>query len=87
MNFLSFFDTLTPARTRQLIFICLGIALVLSGIIIMATPLVTGMVLCLVGVYILLRNSLIARRLFVRLKRRYPGPFKPFDNWRRRRRR
>lgn len=87
MNWLADLINLTPGRTRQLIFIGLGFALIVTGLLIMATPVVMGTVLILIGWYILIRNSLIARKILVRLKHRYPSTFRPFDNWRRRRRR
>lgn len=85
MNWIADLIDLSPGRTRQLIFIGLSFALMVTGILIMATPVVTGMALMLVGYYILLRNSVIARRMFARFKRRYPLSFRGFDNWRHRR--
>lgn len=78
---------LSPGRTRQLVFIGVGLALLVTGFLIMATPVITGLILWLVGGYILLRSSIIARRLFVRFKRRHPQSFRWLDNWKRRRRR
>ena len=86
MNWLSNVTNLPPSRTRQLIFIGLGFALVIFGFLWMAVPLLIGSLMVLAGVYILLRNSSIARRIFVRFKNRYPGVLGWVDAWRRRRR-
>ncbi|CAK0764906.1 hypothetical protein CCP2SC5_360013 [Azospirillaceae bacterium] len=86
-NWLDAFTNLTPARSRQLAFIGVGVALIASGVAIMITPVITGAILILIGQYILLRHSIVARRLYVRLKNRFPHALKPIDRWRHRRRR
>lgn len=85
MKWLASVTTLPQPRIRQLVFMGLGAALIISGALIALTPVVMGTTLVLVGSVILLRNSSDARRLFVRIKRRYPETFLPFDNWRHRR--
>jgi len=85
MKWLASVTTLPQPRIRQLVWMGLGAALIISGVLIALTPLVMGGTLFLVGTIILLRNSSDARRLFVRIKRRYPDSFEGFDNWRHRR--
>jgi hypothetical protein len=87
MKWLASVTTLPPLRIRQLVWMGLGAALIISGLLIALTPVVMGTTLFLVGTIILLRNSRDARRMFVRFKRRYPETFRPFDNWRHRRQR
>ncbi len=87
MKWLTSFTTLPQPRVRQLVWMGLGAALIVSGALIALTPVVMGTTLFLVGTVILLRNSHDARRLFVRIKRRYPETFRPFDSWRHRRQR
>jgi len=86
MNWLADVMNLSPQRTRQLIFIALGLALVVFGILYAFVPAVVGLALILLGCWILLKNSSIARRLYVRGKRRFPGVFYSFEKWRKRRR-
>ncbi|MEI8393328.1 MAG: hypothetical protein WCF85_01235 [Rhodospirillaceae bacterium] len=85
MKWLASVTTLPPLRVRQLVWMGLGTALIISGILIALTPVVMGVTLLLVGSVILLRNSSDARRLFVRIKRRFPETFRSFDAWRHRR--
>jgi hypothetical protein len=87
MKWLASVTTLSAPRIRQLVWMGMGAALMISGVLIALTPVVMGTTLVLVGTVILLRNSADARRWFVRLKRRYPETFQPFDSWRRRRNR
>ena len=87
MKWLSSLTTLPQTRMRQLMWMGLGVALIVSGALIMLTPLVMGVTLILVGSVVLLRHSSDARRLFVRIKRRFPETFRPFDAWRHRRNR
>jgi hypothetical protein len=87
MKWLASLTTLPPLRIRQLVWMGLGAALIISGLLIALTPVVMGTTLFLVGAVVLLRNSRDARRLFVRIKRRFPETFQPFDNWRHRRQR
>ncbi len=86
MKWLASVTTLPQPRIRQLVWMGLGAALIISGALIALTPVVMGVTLVLVGSVILLRNSSDARKLFVRIKRRYPETFLPFDHWRHRRR-
>jgi len=85
MKWLASVTTLPQPRIRQLVWMGLGAALIISGVLIALTPVVMGGTLFLVGWVILLRNSSDARRLFVRIKRRYPETFRAFDAWRHRR--
>ena len=85
MKWLASVTTLPQPRIRQLVWMGLGAALIISGVLIALTPLVMGGTLFLVGSVILLRNSADSRRLFVRIKRRYPETFQGFDSWRHRR--
>ncbi len=86
MDWLSNLFRMSPARTWQLVFISIGCALMIYGLWYMLLPLLFGTLLNLVGLYILLRTSSIARRLFVRLMRRHPAVFAPLRRLRRRRR-
>jgi hypothetical protein len=85
MKWLASVTTLPQPRIRQLVWMGLGAALIISGLLIALTPLVMGTTLVLIGAVILLRNSLDARKLFVRIKRRFPETFRSFDAWRHRR--
>jgi hypothetical protein len=85
MKWLASVTALPQPRIRQLVWMGLGAALIISGVLIALTPVVMGTTLFLVGSVMLLRNSLDARKLFVRIKRRYPGTFRSFDAWRHRR--
>ena len=67
------------ARMRQLALIGMGWTIVAAGILMVPLPGPFGLPIALVGVVILLRNSADARRLFVRMRRRKPGWFAPFD--------
>jgi len=87
MNAFTSANRMPPARVGQLIWIGLGVALVVSGILIALTPVLMGGACFLVGWFILLRSSNDARRLVIRIKQRFPDSFRPFDRWRRRRRR
>ncbi|MEI6985223.1 MAG: hypothetical protein WCK65_03770 [Rhodospirillaceae bacterium] len=84
MKWLASVTSLPQPRIRQLVWMGLGVALIISGVLIALTPLVMGTTLFLVGTVILLRNSSDSRRLFVRIKRRYPATFRSFDAWRHR---
>lgn len=86
MHWLANLTNLSPQRTRQLIFIVIGLALVIFGILYAIGPVIVGTVMGLLGWWVLLKNSIIARRLYVRGKRRFPGVFYSFEKWRRRRR-
>jgi hypothetical protein len=57
----------------------MGWTIVALGILIVPLPGPFGLPVALVGVVILLRNSSAARRQFVRMRRRKPGWFAPFD--------
>lgn len=88
MNWLADVVNLTPQRTRQLVFIALGLALVAFGIIYAIGPILVGAVLVLAGSWVLLKSSSMARRFYVKLKRRNPGLFYRIETlrrWRRRR--
>lgn len=84
MKWLASVTTLPQPRIRQLVWMGLGAALIISGVLIALTPVVMGGTLFVVGTVVLLRNSADARRMFVRIKRRYPDTFLPFDAWRHR---
>ncbi|EKV31837.1 hypothetical protein C882_3589 [Caenispirillum salinarum AK4] len=64
-----------------------GCVLILVGVIISPIPGPLGTPLVLAGLLIVLRTSLWARRRYVRLSRRWPGPFRLTDRLLRRRRR
>jgi hypothetical protein len=72
-------STLSINRIRQLFLIGMGWTIVAVGILIVPLPGPFGLPIAFVGVVILLRNSADARRLFVRMRRRKPGWFAPFD--------
>jgi len=74
-------------QSRRLIYALLGVALVLFGLFYVVVPLIVAMVCIGIGSHLLLHNSLLARRLFIRLRRRFPGSLSFVDAWRQRRRR
>jgi hypothetical protein len=74
-------STLSINRIRQLFLIGMGWTIVAAGILIIPLPGPFGLPIAFVGVVILLRNSADARRLFVRMRRRKPGWFAPFDRF------
>lgn len=82
---------LSLARMRQLALIGMGWTIIAVGFLVVPLPGPFGLPLMLVGGVILLRNSDDAKRLFVRMKRRFPRLFVPVervrDRLRRRRRR
>ncbi|MBI1209540.1 MAG: hypothetical protein GC191_19935 [Azospirillum sp.] len=86
MKWITSATRMPPARLRKLLWIGAGVALIVSGILIALTPILMGLTCIIIGLYILLRTSADARRLFVRIKRRFPATFRPFDNWRHRHR-
>jgi hypothetical protein len=80
-------STLSIGRIRQLVLIGMGWTIVALGILIVPLPGPFGLPVAFVGVIILQRNSSDARRLFVRMRRRKPAWFVPFDRFVRRRKR
>jgi hypothetical protein len=74
-------STLSIGRIRQLVLIGMGWTIVALGILIIPLPGPFGLPVAFVGAVILLRNSSDARRLFVRMRRRKPGWFAPFDRF------
>lgn len=69
--------SLSFARLRQLTLIGMGWTIIGLGVLIAPLPGPGGLPVMLLGGAILLRNSADARRLFVRMKRRYPRLFHP----------
>lgn len=79
--------SLSFARLRQLTLIGTGWTIIGLGVLIAPVPGPGGLPVMLLGGAILLRNSADARRLFVRMKRRYPRAFRPVERIRLRLRR
>lgn len=82
--------SLSIARVRQLALIAMGWTIVVIGVLIAPLPGPFGLPIVIVGGVILLRNSLDARKLFARAKRRAHPRLRPmvtrFDTWRMNRR-
>jgi hypothetical protein len=57
--------------------VLLGIAIVIAGIAIAPLPGPGGLPVIVIGLMIILRNSFGARRVFVRVQRRYPKTMSP----------
>ena len=74
-------------RVRQLALIGMGWTIIALGILIAPLPGPGGIPVILLGGALLLRNSIDARRLFVRTKRRFPRLFSPVEKLRQRLRR
>jgi hypothetical protein len=70
-------SAMSLARMRQLALIGSGWAIIGLGIVISPLPGPLGLPVAIIGGLILLRNSSDARRMFVRLKRRYPRILSP----------
>lgn len=82
--------TLSLARMRQIALIGMGWTIILVGFLMVPLPGPFGLPIMLVGGVIVLRNSDESKRLFVRMKRRFPRLFVPIERVRghlRRRRR
>lgn len=79
--------SLSLARVRQLALIGMGWTIIGLGALISPLPGPFGLPVAIVGGIILLRNSAGARRLFVRMKRRYPRLFQPVERIRQKLRR
>lgn len=79
--------SLSYERVRQLVLIGMGWTIVGLGVLIIPLPGPGGLPVIVLGGMLLLRNSADARRLFVRMKRRYPRLFSPIERLRRRWRR
>lgn len=71
----------------RILWLGLGGLLVLTGMVIGPLPGPLGTPLVLAGLLIVLRNSLWARRRYIRLSRRWPVSFRVVDKVLRRRRR
>jgi hypothetical protein len=69
--------TAAQPSLRRLALIGLGWTIFALGIVISPLPGPGGLPIMLIGAIIILRNSWDARRLFVRMKRRYPVTFTP----------
>ncbi len=62
-----------PSRqVKRVIVLVIGWALVLLGVVGLFLPLLQGILLLLLGLYVLSRESRTARGLFERLRQRYP---------------
>ena len=70
---------LSLTRLRQLALIGTGWTIIGLGLMLAPLPGPGGLPLALVGGVILLRNSADARRLFVRMKKRYPRALSPAE--------
>ncbi|WP_207456261.1 hypothetical protein [Azospirillum sp. SYSU D00513] len=70
---------LSLPRIRQLALIGTGWTIIAFSVLLTPLPGPGGLPLALVGGVILLRNSASARRLFVRLKKRYPRMLSPAE--------
>lgn len=68
-----------PSRVRQVALISLGVAIILAGFLAVPLPGPFGLPLMVIGAAIILRNSRRSKRLFVRLRRRYPQILRPVD--------
>ena len=60
-------------QVKRAIVLIIGWVLVVLGVIGLFLPLLQGVLLLLLGLYVLSRESRTARRLFERLRQRYPG--------------
>ncbi len=74
--------SMSLARVRRMALIGTGWLIIGIGIIVFPLPGPGGLPIMLVGGIILLRNSDDAKRLFVRMKRRYPKTFLPVERLR-----
>ncbi|MGQ9366768.1 hypothetical protein [Azospirillum sp. ST 5-10] len=77
------------ARVRRRLLVGLGWAIIALGVLITPIPGPGGVPVAFVGGLIVLRHSPDSRRLFVRMKKRYPrmlGPFERIRTFFRRRR-
>lgn len=74
--------TLSLARLRQMALIGMGWTIIGLGVLISPLPGPLGFPVVVLGGIILLRNSADARRLFVRMKRRFPRLFRPVERLR-----
>ncbi|MBP2231005.1 hypothetical protein J2847_004316 [Azospirillum agricola] len=72
----------TFARMRQLALIGTGCTIIALGVLISPLPGPGGLPVMLLGGVLVLRNSADARRLFVRMKRRYPRVLGPVERFR-----
>lgn len=72
---------LSHDRVRQTALIAMGWTIIAVGVLIAPLPGPLGLPVVLMGAAILLRNSVDARRGFVRLKRRYPALFGYIDRF------
>jgi len=77
-----FFARLPLARMRQLALIGTGCTIMALGLLIAPLPGPGGLPVMVLGGVLVLRNSADARRLFVRMKRRYPRMIGPVDRFR-----
>lgn len=73
------------SRRRGMAFAAVGILIIIIGLALGPLPGPGGLPVVLVGSVLLLRNSLPARRGYVRLRRRYPRLLWPLDRLLRRR--
>lgn len=64
-------------RLKRTGLVVLGVAIVIAGIAIAPLPGPGGLPVVVVGLMIVLRNSFGARRVFVRVQRRYPKTMSP----------
>jgi hypothetical protein len=67
------------ARLRRFALIGTGWALILLGILLSPLPGPGGLPVALLGGIILMRNSPAARRLFVRMRKRFPRALSPVE--------
>ena len=66
------------ARFLRLGFVILGLLVIIAGIVIAPLPGPFGLPIAVVGLMIVLRNSMWAKRRFVAAKRRWPNWVYPF---------
>ncbi|HEX6980793.1 MAG TPA: PGPGW domain-containing protein [Alphaproteobacteria bacterium] len=72
---------------KRRIYIGLGVTLIVAGVVIAPLPGPGGLPVMAAGAFVVLRHSAGARRIYVRVKRRWPRPVALFDRFRRRHRR
>lgn len=73
---------LSFTRVRQLALIGMGVTIIVLGVAIAPLPGPGGLPVMILGGVLVLRNSADARRLFVRMKRRYPRVLGPVERFR-----
>jgi Putative transmembrane protein (PGPGW) len=73
-------------KWKKQIFIGIGLTLLAAGIVLAPLPGPGGVPILAAGTYVLIRNSMGARRVYVRARRRWPAVIGPLDRLIRRRR-